>query len=53
MSIKEVKALLGVDQQTLYEMVWKGQIPSTRIAGRVKFDPRSLATWLEANSSGN
>lgn len=52
MTVKEVMELLGVHQQTIYEWVWAGKIPSLRIGSRIKFDPRAIATWIEAGQLG-
>jgi excisionase family DNA binding protein len=52
MSVAEFKKLLGVDQQTIYEWVWQGKVPAVRIGNRVKFDPRSVAAWLDARTTG-
>jgi excisionase family DNA binding protein len=52
MTVKEVIALLGVHQQTVYEWVWAGKIPSVRIGSRIKFDPRALALWMQAGQLG-
>ena len=52
MTVKEVVTLLGVHQQTVYEWVWAGKIPSVRIGSRIKFDPRAIATWMQAGQLG-
>ena len=52
MTVQDVVELLGVHQQTIYEWVWTGKIPSIRIGARIKFDPRALASWMRAGQLG-
>jgi len=52
MTVQEMVELLGVHQQTIYEWVWKGKIPSVRIGARIKFDPRAIANWMRQGQLG-
>jgi excisionase family DNA binding protein len=52
MTIQDVVELLGVHQQTVYEWVWVGKIPSIRVGSRIKFDPRALGAWLREGQLG-
>lgn len=53
LKFEEVQDLLSIeDKQTLYEMIWAGEIPATKIRGRWKFDPYKLAAHLDASSVG-
>jgi predicted DNA-binding transcriptional regulator AlpA len=43
---REVAALFQVTPQHIYKMAAKGTIPSFKVAGAIRFDPRLLAIWL-------
>jgi excisionase family DNA binding protein len=47
----EVARLFDVAPQTIYKMAARGTIPSFRVAGAVRFDPRELAKWLRNGTS--
>ncbi len=44
----ELAALFDVTPQHIYKMAARGEIPSFRIAGAVRFDPHEVARWLRA-----
>ena len=44
---EELAEILDYAVSTVYKMAKKGQIPSYRIGGSVKFDPALTADWLE------
>ncbi len=46
--VREVATLLAVTNQHIYRMTAKGMIPSIRIAGAIRFDPKELVDWLKA-----
>jgi excisionase family DNA binding protein len=47
LNVREVAELFGVTPQHLYKMAASGRIPSFRVSGAVRFDPESVASWLE------
>ena len=44
--VSDLTELLGVDDKHIYRMAARGQIPSFRIGGSVRFDPQEVANWL-------
>jgi excisionase family DNA binding protein len=46
LKVAEVAEMFGVTQQHIYKMAARGQLPSFRVAGAVRFDPHDLAQWL-------
>jgi Helix-turn-helix domain len=53
LTFKEVQGLLSIDdKQILYQMVWRGEIPATKVKGRWRFDPYRLAKHLEESTIG-
>lgn len=46
MKVSELTELLGVDDKHIYRMAARGQLPSFRVGGAVRFDPQELANWL-------
>jgi excisionase family DNA binding protein len=47
MTLKEVAKLFDSHPQTLYKACREGRMPHCRIGNRIKFDPRSIADYLE------
>ena len=43
---KQVAALFKIKAQTVYEMAASKDIPSFKLGGSLRFDPRSLGYWL-------
>jgi excisionase family DNA binding protein len=46
MKVSDLTELLGVDDKHIYRMAARGQLPSFRIGGAVRFDPQEVAKWL-------
>jgi excisionase family DNA binding protein len=44
--VSELTELLGVDDKHIYRMAARGQLPSFRVGGAVRFDPQEVANWL-------
>jgi len=40
MKVSELTELLGVDDKHIYRMAARGQLPSFRVGGAVRFDPQ-------------
>jgi excisionase family DNA binding protein len=51
LTISEVGNLLGFHEVTLRNWLRAGKLPAVRIAGRWKFDPAEIATWVEARGT--
>lgn len=45
--VSEVAELLGVTPQHIYKMAARGDLPSFRVSGAVRFDPGELSDWLK------
>jgi excisionase family DNA binding protein len=46
MKVSDLTELLGVDDKHIYRMAARGQLPSFRVGGAVRFDPHEVANWL-------
>jgi len=46
--VADLAGILGVDDKHIYRLAARGQIPSFRIGGAVRFDPQEVAEWLRA-----
>ena len=44
--VTDLAAILGVDDKHIYRMAARGQLPSFRVGGAVRFDPQEVAKWL-------
>jgi excisionase family DNA binding protein len=51
LTVKEVAELLRCHVMTVYDWVAIGKLPHVRMGSRIKFDPHSIADWLEKRSS--
>jgi excisionase family DNA binding protein len=51
MTVKEVAALLNVDDKTIYRLVTKGEIPCFKVLGSWRFQRHDLAEWIELKKS--
>ena len=47
---KDVAEVLAISPITVYKLAKEGKLPSLRIGGAVRFDPRAVAQWLRRNS---
>lgn len=60
LSVKELEALLKIDQKTIYRYVALGLIPYVRIQSNIRFRKRQIVRWIEeqqyepgSHSNGN
>jgi len=51
MSVREVAEALGSHIQTIYGWVEEGKLPCFRVGGRIKFDGKAIADWLDSRAS--
>jgi excisionase family DNA binding protein len=47
LTVKEVAILLKISEREIYKLASSNQIPHFRVGCSVRFEPRSVATWLE------
>ena len=51
LTVRDVAALLSVDQKTIYRLVTKGEIPGFKVLGSWRFQRHDLAEWIELKKS--
>jgi len=51
MSVREVAQTLGSHIQTIYTWTDECKLPCFRIGGRIKFDGKAIADWLDSRAS--
>ncbi len=44
--VRDIAPILGVSIQQVYKLAARGQIPSFRVAGSVRFHPQVFADWM-------
>ncbi len=59
MTPRETAKTLAISERTLWSLTQRGMVPSVRIGRSIRYDPRSLSTWIKdqqavarSNSSG-
>jgi excisionase family DNA binding protein len=52
LSPKQLAVIIGSHYQTIYGWAREGTIPHTRLGARLRFDPVTVADWLEAQQLG-
>ena len=50
LTVKELATLLSISPPTIYSRARSGLIPSYRIWGSVRFDPRAIADWIRSQA---
>ncbi|MGH9690242.1 MAG: helix-turn-helix domain-containing protein [Candidatus Acidiferrales bacterium] len=53
LTVEEVAALLQVSERHVYSLVQTGAMPHFKVGNAVRFDPDSLADWLQGLMKGN
>ena len=51
LSVSDLAGVIGLASKKIYELVEKRGIPSYRIAGSIKFDPKLTADWLGSQAA--
>jgi excisionase family DNA binding protein len=51
LTVRDVAALLSVDEKTIYRLVTKGEIPGFKVLGSWRFQRHDLAEWIELKKS--
>jgi len=52
LTARELSKYLSVSTVTIFKLASAGRIPSFRMGGCVRFDPRRVATWLRSGECG-
>lgn len=47
LTVKEVAALLRVDEKTVYRLVKKRELPGFKVAGAWRFKRTDIESWIE------
>lgn len=47
LKVKELSNILAISHKTIYKQAQRGEIPSIRVGGAVRFDPKAVADWLD------
>ena len=50
LTVRELKALLQVSDQTIYRMIADQTIPFMTLRNSYRFDPKQIAEWLRQRS---
>ena len=50
LNVKELEALLKIDQKTIYRYVSLGLIPYVRIESNIRFVKQQILAWIEEKS---
>ncbi|WP_438446832.1 helix-turn-helix domain-containing protein [Gorillibacterium sp. sgz5001074] len=53
LTAKEAAAIIGICEDTLYEMVRQKQIPHFRVRRRILFRHQTLLKWMESLESAS
>jgi excisionase family DNA binding protein len=48
LKVPEAARCLGICERTLFELTRRSEIPCVRIGRAVRYDPRDLDRWIEA-----
>jgi excisionase family DNA binding protein len=51
LTVKELADAVNLSTKQIYELVAKSYIPSYRIAGSIRFDPKRVADWLRSQAA--
>jgi excisionase family DNA binding protein len=52
MTLEEIAEYLRVNKKTIYRLLEKHEIPSTKVGHQYRFDKNAVDGWLRAHSSG-
>lgn len=53
LTVDEVAELFAISVSTAYRLAESGAIPSLKIGGSLRFDPRALQMWLAEQTQGS
>ena len=46
LTVKDVAALLNVDQKTIYRLAQRGEIPGFKVSGSWRFQRADMVNWI-------
>ncbi len=52
LTVREVAALVRVNEKTIYEWVARGILPCIRVGNRLRFAPHDITRWLASRKKG-
>jgi putative molybdopterin biosynthesis protein len=52
LTVRELAALLGLHEKTIYDWAARGQLPCVRLGNRLRFDPADITRWVSARREG-
>ena len=53
LTVKEVAALLRVDEKTVYRLVKKRELPGFKVAGAWRFKRVDIGSWIEKQKAAD
>jgi excisionase family DNA binding protein len=51
LTMREVAALLKINEKTAYKLAGRGQLPGFKVGGSWRFDRGELETWIRRESA--
>lgn len=48
--VDEAAQLLGCSRSRIYSLIWKKQIPTTKVLGAVRIPRQALLEWIATNT---
>jgi len=52
LSVPQAAELLSISVRTVYTLVDRGELPSIRVGGQIRFVPSVLESWLTGQPDG-
>jgi excisionase family DNA binding protein len=52
LTVRELAALLGLHEKTIYEWTARGQLPCIRLGNRLRFAPADITRWVASHKGG-
>ena len=52
MTVRDIAAVLNVDEKTIYRMAQKGDLPGFKVSGSWRFQRPDLIAWIDAQKKG-
>ena len=52
LSVRRTAARLNLHRGTTYRLIRNGEIPSLKVGGSIRVDPRELDRWIERRTRG-
>ena len=52
MTVRDIAAVLNVDEKTIYRLAQKGDLPGFKVSGSWRFQRSDLGAWIEEKKQG-